>query len=120
MAVPNVPIKLIFTREEDIQHDYYRPSVTSRFRGALSAEGAPLAWVNDYTTLDGADDEAHILYDVPHQAYGAAKVASPVPTGAWRSVESSWHGFFVESFIDELAHEARRDSARISAHAPHR
>ena len=108
-AVPDVPIKLIFTREEDIQHDYYRPSVTSRFRGALGAGGAPLAWVNDYTTLDGADDEAHILYEVPHQAYGAVKVTSPMPTGAWRSVESSWHGFFVESFIDELANEARRD-----------
>jgi len=109
MAVPDVPVKLIFTREEDTQHDYYRPSVTSRFRGALDAEGAPLAWVNDYTTLDGADDEAHILYRVPHQAYGAVKVASPVPAGAWRSVEYSWHAFFVESFIDELANEARRD-----------
>jgi isoquinoline 1-oxidoreductase beta subunit len=104
-----VPIKLIFTRDEDIRHDYYRPSVTSRFRGALSSDGTPLVWVNDYTTLDGADDEAHILYQVPHQAYGAVKVASPVPAGAWRSVEYSWHGFFVESFIDELANEARRD-----------
>jgi isoquinoline 1-oxidoreductase subunit beta len=109
MAVPGVPVKLIFTREEDIRHDYYRPSVTSRFRGALSTDGTPLAWVNDYTTIDAADDEAHILYGVPHQAYGAVKVPSPVPTGSWRSVESSWHGFFVESFIDELAHEARRD-----------
>ena len=109
MVVPDVPIKLIFTRDEDIRHDYYRPSVTSRFRGALSSDGTPLAWVNDYTTLNGADDEAHIIYEVPHQAYGAAKVASPVPTGAVRSVEYSWHGFFMESFIDELANEARRD-----------
>jgi isoquinoline 1-oxidoreductase subunit beta len=109
IAVPGVPIKLIFTREEDIRHDYYRPSVASRFRGSLSAVGTPLAWVNDYTTVDDANAEAHILYEVPHQSYGAVKVASPVPTGAWRSVESSWHGFFIESFIDELAHEARQD-----------
>ena len=109
MAVPDVPVKLIFTREDDIQHDYYRPAVTSRFRGSLGTDGAPLAWVNDYTTVDDADDEAHIVYAVPHQAYRAVKLASPVPTGAWRSVESSWHGFFIESFIDELAHEARRD-----------
>ncbi|MFZ1867070.1 MAG: molybdopterin cofactor-binding domain-containing protein [Steroidobacteraceae bacterium] len=109
MAVPDVPVKLIFTREEDIRHDYYRPNVTSRFRGALSGDGTPFAWVNDYTTEDAANDEAHVFYDVPHQAYGAVKVASPVPTGAWRSVEYSWHGFFVESFIDELANEARQD-----------
>lgn len=109
MAVPGVPVKLIFTREEDIQHDYYRPTVTSRFRGSLGADGAPLVWVNDYTTVDDADAAAHIVYGVPHQAYRAVKIASPVPTGSWRSVESSWHGFFVESFIDELAHEARRD-----------
>lgn len=109
MAVPGVPVKLIFTREEDIQHDYYRPSVTSRFRGSLGADGTPLVWVNDYTTVDDADAEAHIVYGVPHQAYRAVKIASPVPTGSWRSVQSSWHGFFVESFIDELAHEARRN-----------
>ena len=109
MAVPGVPIKLIFTREDDIQHDYYRPSVTSRFRGALREDGQPRAWVNDYTTVDHADVEAHIIYDVPHQAYRAVKVHSPVPTGSWRSVEYSWHGFFVESFLDELAHEAHRD-----------
>ncbi|MHB8815000.1 MAG: xanthine dehydrogenase family protein molybdopterin-binding subunit [Steroidobacteraceae bacterium] len=109
MAVPDVPIKLIFTREEDIRHDYYRPSVASRFRGSLSADGTPLVWVNEYTTVDDAADEAHIVYGVPHQAYKAVKVASPVPTGSWRSVESSWHGFFVESFVDELAHAARRD-----------
>ncbi len=109
MAVPGVPIKLLFTREEDIRHDYYRPCVTSRFRGSLNADGMPRAWVNHYTTVDNAAPEAHILYDVPHQTYGAVKLRSPVPTGAWRSVESSWHAFFIESFIDELAHEARRD-----------
>lgn len=109
MAVPDVPVKLIFTREQDIQHEYYRPNVTSRFRAALDDEGMPLAWVNDYTTTDSADDEARILYAVPHQQYGAVKVEAPVPTGPWRSVQSSWHGFFIESFVDELAHEAKQD-----------
>lgn len=109
MAVPHVPVKLIFTREQDLQHDYYRPHVTSRMRAVLGGDGTPLAWVNDYTTGDEANDEAHILYAVPNQAYGAVKVASPVPTGPWRSVEASWHGFFTESFIDELAHAAHED-----------
>lgn len=109
MAVPGVPVKLIFTREQDMQHDFYRPSVTSRFRASLGRDGMPVAWVNDYTTVDEANDEAHIFYDVANQAYGSVKVASPVPVGPWRSVESSWHGYFVESFIDELAHLAHRD-----------
>ena len=109
MAVPGVPIKLIFTREQDMQHDFYRPSVTSRFRASLGRDGMPNAWVNDYTTVDEANNEAHILYDVANQAYGTVKVASPVPVGPWRSVESSWHGYFVESFIDELAHLAHQD-----------
>ena len=109
MAVPGVPVKLIFTREQEMQHDFYRPNVTSRFKAAVSNNGLPVAWVNDYTTDKHPNPEAHIFYAVPNQAYGTAKVATYVPTGPWRSVEASWHGFFVESFVDELAHEAKRD-----------
>lgn len=109
MIMPGVPVKLIFTREQDMQHDFYRPNVTSRFRAVVDTGGMPVGWVNDYTTDDEANTEAHIVYAVSNQAYGAVKVATHVPTGPWRSVEASWHGFFVESFIDELAHEANRD-----------
>lgn len=109
MAVPGVPVKLIFTREQEMQHDFYRPNVTSRLRAALNPECMPVAWVNDYTTDDDPNPQAHIVYDVPNQAYGTVKVAAHVPTGPWRSVEASWHGFFVESFMDELAHQAGRD-----------
>jgi isoquinoline 1-oxidoreductase beta subunit len=109
MALPGTPVKLIFTREQDLRHDYYRPNVTSRFKATLNGDGTPAAWVNEYTTDDGANAEAHIVYEVPNQAYGAVKVATPVPVGPWRSVEFSWHGFFIESFIDELAHDAKRD-----------
>jgi isoquinoline 1-oxidoreductase beta subunit len=107
--VPGVPVKLIFTREQDLQHDYYRPNVTSRFRAAVDKDGAPVGWVNEYTTNEDPNSEAHIVYGVPNQFYGTVKVPAHVPTGPWRSVEASWHGFFVESFIDELAHEAKRD-----------
>ena len=109
MALPGTPVKLIFTREQDLRHDYYRPNVSSRFKAMLNADGTPAAWVNEYTTDNGSNAEAHIVYEVPNQAYGAVKVAAPVPVGPWRSVEFSWHGFFVESFIDELAHEAKAD-----------
>ena len=109
MALPGTPVKLIFTRDQDLRHDYYRPNVTSRFKAALNKDGTPAVWVNEYTTDSDSNSEAHIVYEVPNQAYGAVKVATPVPVGPWRSVESSWHGFFIESFIDELAHQARRD-----------
>jgi isoquinoline 1-oxidoreductase subunit beta len=109
MAVPGAPIKLIFTREQDTQHDFYRPNGMSAFQAALGADGLPVAWINNYTTDDTANPEAHIIYDIPNQSIGAVQVPTHVPTGAWRSVEASWHGFFVESFIDELAHRAKKD-----------
>lgn len=109
LAMPGTPVKLIFTREEDMQHDFYRPNVRSNFRASFDANAMPLAWANDYTTDDNANPEAHIVYGIPNQEYRTAKVATHVPVGPWRSVEASWHGFFVESFIDELAHAAKKD-----------
>jgi isoquinoline 1-oxidoreductase beta subunit len=108
MAVPGVPVKLIFTREQDLQHDYYRPNVSCQLRAALTPDGVR-AWACDYTTDEAPNEEAHIFYEVPNQVYSTVKLPAPVPTGPWRSVEASWHGFFVESFVDELAQEAHRD-----------
>ncbi len=122
MALPGIPVKLIYTRDQDMQHDYYRPNVTSHFRAALGADGMPLAWVNDYTTDTGANAEAHIIYGIANQALRTAKVETHVPVGPWRSVEASWHGFFIESFVDELAHAAGQDPLAyrrsLLAHAP--
>ncbi len=109
MLLPGTAIKLIFSREQDLRHDYYRPNVTSRFKATLNGDGTPAAWLNEYTTDSDSSGEAHIVYEVPNQAYGAVKVVTSVPVGPWRSVESSWHGFFIESFVDELAHQAGRD-----------
>jgi isoquinoline 1-oxidoreductase beta subunit len=122
LAVPGQPVKLIYSREQDMQHDYYRPNVTNRMRSTLDKAGIPGAWVSDYTTDSGANGEAHIVYGVDNQAYRTAKVATHIPTGPWRSVEASWHGFFVESFVDELARAARKDPLEyrraLLAHAP--
>ena len=125
MDMPGVPIKLLFTREQDLQHDYYRPNVMSRFRSALDAKGMPIAWVNDYSGTGDkkADSEAHIVYDIPNQAISWKNADSHVPTAPWRSVEASWHGFFVESYVDELAHAAAKDPLEfrraLLAKAPH-
>lgn len=109
MEVPGQPVKLIFTREQDMQHDFYRPNVMSRFKSVLGGDGMPIVWVNDYTTDDDPNPEAHIPYGISNQAIRVAKVPTHVPTGPWRSVEASWHGFFIESFVDELAHRANID-----------
>ena len=108
-ALPGKPVKLIWTRDQDMQHDYYRPNVTSHFRAALGRDGMPVAWLNDYTTDTGANSEAHIVYGIDNQALRTAKVATHIPTGPWRSVEASWHGFFIETFVDEMAHAANVD-----------
>ena len=89
IAAPGTPIKLIFTREQDTQHDYYRPNVMSALQATLGPDGMPVAWVNNYTTDDGANSEAHIIYDIPNQSIGAVQVPTHVPTGPWRSVEAS-------------------------------
>jgi isoquinoline 1-oxidoreductase beta subunit len=115
MAAPGVPVKLIFTREQDMQHDFYRPAVASHFKAAVDAHGMPVAWVNDYTTSDGANAEAHPVYDVDNVALRTTKVETHVPQGAWRSVEASWHGFFIESFVDEMAHNAKQDPVAFRA-----
>jgi isoquinoline 1-oxidoreductase beta subunit len=107
-AVSPAPVKLTWSREEDVQHGFYRPAVTSRFTGGLDAQGAPLAWRNLYT--GGSEGPtAHPAYAIAHQDIRVARMRSHVPEGPWRSVTSSWQGFFIESFVDELAHAAGRD-----------
>ena len=106
-AMAPAPVKLIWSREEDIQHDYYRPAVIGRYKGAIDSSGRPSVWISRFNDVAGA--AAHVPYAVPNQDIRSVKVASHVRTGSWRSVEFSQHGFFTESFIDELAHAAGKD-----------
>jgi isoquinoline 1-oxidoreductase beta subunit len=103
-------VKLIWSREEDMRHGYYRPCVLARFRGTLDARGRPLLWASRFTGSRFGDVGAA----TPRYAVEEADVRAVAPpahlrTGAWRSVASSQHGFFVESFVDELANAAGRD-----------
>lgn len=101
------PVKLIWSREEDIQHDYYRPAVIGRFKGAVDAEGKPSVWISRFNDAGGAASKH--AYSVPNQDIRSVKAQHHVRLGAWRSVEYSQHGFFTESFIDELAHAAGKE-----------
>jgi isoquinoline 1-oxidoreductase beta subunit len=103
------PVKLIWSREEDVRHDHYRPAISSRFKAALDANGVPLAWENQYVDKHEPAEAPHIPYGIANQHIHWAESATHVPFGAWRSVDHSQHGFFTESFVDELAHAADKD-----------
>ncbi|TNF87956.1 MAG: xanthine dehydrogenase family protein molybdopterin-binding subunit, partial [Gammaproteobacteria bacterium] len=104
-----MPVKLIWSREEDVRHDHYRPAITSRFKAALDANGVPLAWENQYVDKHEPAEAPHIPYAIANQHIHYADSPTHVPFGAWRSVDHSQHGFFTESFVDELANAAGKD-----------
>ena len=117
------PVKLIWSREEDIQHDYYRPAVLGRYRAAPDSDGSPLVWTARFNGLDGDGQPAvRFAYAIEHQSMHNAPDQHHIRKGAWRSVAHSEHGFFTESFIDELAHAAGQDPydyrRKLLANAP--
>jgi isoquinoline 1-oxidoreductase beta subunit len=103
------PVQLIWTREDDMRHDFYRPANCSVIRAGLDAHGRPLAWFQRVAgpalSLDGVD----IPYDIPNLRLEFVEEDPGIPTGPWRSVGASQNAFAVESFMDELAHAAGKD-----------
>lgn len=102
----DVPVKTIWSREDDIQQDYYRPAVTSKFRGGFDANNQLVAWENHYIGKNEPAEAAHTPYAIPNKHIAYAESETHVPFGAWRSVAHSQHTFFLESFVDELAHRS--------------
>jgi isoquinoline 1-oxidoreductase beta subunit len=121
------PVKVVWTREEDIQHDMYRPYWFDRISGGLDEKGKPVAWRNrfagssviarwlppafnkglDPDTTEGAID---LVYDLPNFHVEYVRVEPPgIPTAFWRSVGPSHNVFVTESFMDELAATAKQD-----------
>ncbi len=109
-AVSPRPVKLIWSREEDMQHDYYRPLVLARLRGVLDGDGRPVSWASRFTgSRFGDAGAATPPYAIQKVSVQAESPPEHLRTGSWRSVAYSQHGFFKESFIDELAHAAGSD-----------
>ena len=106
-------MKLIWSREEDIQHDRYRPAVASNFSAVLDENGWPIAWENQFVDKHEPVEAPHIPYAIANQHIQYVESPTHVPFGPWRSVDHSQHGFFTESFIDELAFEAQKDPYRF-------
>jgi isoquinoline 1-oxidoreductase beta subunit len=124
----NAPVKVMWTREDDMQHDLYRPFGIHRFEGALDADGWPLAWMHRIVTQNalGAGDSAGGAMDLPYAIPNLrVELNAPqigVPVAPWRSVGHSQNGFVTESFLDELAVAGKKDPLelrrRLLANAP--
>ena len=129
----NGPVKVVWSREDDMRHDFYRPASWHELRATLDADGRPEAWEHrmasqsilqrlvpgwiprpaarfagkyDPTSTEGASDQP---YAIPHVLMTYKRVDLPIPVGFWRSVGHTHTGFVVESFIDELAHKSDHD-----------
>ncbi len=132
-AMEGQPVQLMWTREQDLAHDFYRPAAVARLLGSLAADGRLLGWETksaggspvqpllqrafglpvagpDKATVEGLYDHP---YEIPHQKVAHVIVDSAVPLGSWRSVGHSHNAFFKECFIDELAHEAGADAVEF-------
>ena len=103
------PVKLIWSREEDMRHDHYRQASISRFDAALDDSGKPVAWLNQYVDKHDPVEAPYIPYAIDNQLIHYTESKTHVPWGFWRSVDHSLHAFFTESFIDEVAVAAGAD-----------
>jgi isoquinoline 1-oxidoreductase beta subunit len=129
--MPGTPVKLLWTREEDMQHGHYHPITKARLIGGLDDQGqltglhirisgqSILAAVNPAWMKNGVDmftfqgllpeGEHAISYGVPNLLIEHAMRNPPVPPGFWRGVNVNQNAIYMESFLDELAHAAGRD-----------
>jgi isoquinoline 1-oxidoreductase beta subunit len=113
------PVKLIWSREEDVKQGAYRPQSSARLKAALGADGKIAAWQTDYAQFADAETETVFPYTVPATARHHHQYISNQVDAFWRSVNSTQSGFYNESFIDELAHLAGADPYQFRrAHLP--
>lgn len=106
------PVKVTWTRDDDMRNDGYRPATVHSLRGAVSEDGMAHFYSHAYAESGGGrpgSRAAAIPYVIEGATMSNAAVAHGIPFGFWRSVENSHFGFVIESFIDELAHETKAD-----------
>ncbi|HEY4362432.1 MAG TPA: xanthine dehydrogenase family protein molybdopterin-binding subunit [Bryobacteraceae bacterium] len=119
-AVPGTPVKLTWTREDDLQHDTYRPASYTKFAAGLDADGWPVSFTAsvacpsfggmrngvDSTAVEGIET---IEYGIPNMQVEYHAPDAGIPVSYWRSVGFSQNCFFMESFLDEMAAATKKD-----------
>ncbi len=120
----DAPVKVTWSREDDMQHDYYRMVSHARCTAGLNADGWPVVWKSRVSSpsliarfrplKDNFDPRSvesldSVPYAIPNILVDYQLVPTPIPVGFWRSVGASQNGFFLESFIDEIATAGKKD-----------
>jgi isoquinoline 1-oxidoreductase beta subunit len=129
----NRPVKVTWSREDDTQHDFYRPASYAKLSAGIGADGWPVAWTTriacssimeawfpgstknnlDPTSVEGI---ANLPYSIPNIQVDYVRTEPGIPVGFWRSVGASQNGFFSECFMDELAAAGKKDPYEFRRH----
>lgn len=127
------PVKVTWSREDDTQHDYYRPASYAKLAGGIGSDGWPVAWATrvacssimeawfpgstknnlDPTSVEGV---ANLPYSIPNIQVDYVRTEPGIPVGFWRSVGNSQNGYFSECFMDELAAAGKKDPYEFRRH----
>jgi isoquinoline 1-oxidoreductase beta subunit len=103
------PVQVLFTREADMRGGAYRNPAVARMKAGLDESGRITAWMHDFTERHDPPDATWVAYGIADKATRYVNGNNPIPWCAWRSVDHTMHGFFIESFVDEAAHAAKED-----------
>jgi isoquinoline 1-oxidoreductase beta subunit len=103
------PVQVAWTREDDLQHDKFRPAHAVALKATLDRRGMPAVWWQRIAGPAVALGMNNMPYKIPEFREEQIRTRSPLPVGAWRGVGAVQNAFAVESFIDELAHEVGKD-----------